>query len=224
MTDDIETLIQDPNNKEEKKGIPLYVQLIISTLFILAFIHAARTRTVSEFIYPTVYFVGIISLVLAIIYYPRVIKTGIKNEPKLTVLITSIVILFVVPISGIAYYSAFVSIKDIFVWTLDSPLTKNHLIIWMPILVSVCAIGLFLFRLKFRAIYGLVEALTGIVVTINSDALYQNKPLTSITFYLAMLTAAYLIVRGLDNIDQGLNKEPLDPIGTKIYGFLKRRV
>ena len=37
----------------------------------------------------------------------------------------------------------------------------------------------------------------------------------------AMLTAGvYLVVRGLDNVHQGLTKDPKDPIGTKLFSYL----
>jgi len=32
----------------------------------------------------------------------------------------------------------------------------------------------------------------------------------------------YLVVRGFDNIHQGLTKAPIDPYASKLFAFLKR--
>ncbi|MBL8677297.1 MAG: hypothetical protein JNJ47_07790 [Alphaproteobacteria bacterium] len=84
---------------------------------------------------------------------------------------------------------------------------------------------LFIFRLKRRAIYGVVEAITGLVVA--SYRVYSDYPfdLKDPGFYLALLTAGiFLIVRGFDNIHQGLVNNPKGTLAIKMHNryFLKK--
>lgn len=74
----------------------------------------------------------------------------------------------------------------------------------------------FYFRLLLRVIYGLAEVIVGIVI--GTDKVLENfEQLSSSKLYLIILTASiYLIVRGLDNIHQGLTKEPYDFIVAKL--------
>jgi hypothetical protein len=75
------------------------------------------------------------------------------------------------------------------------------------------AAALFYFRLRLRSVYGVTEAMAGLAVA------GQRAPTEFVlgdgTFYFAVLTAGvYLVVRGFDNIHQGLTKEPFDPLAT----------
>ena len=68
---------------------------------------------------------------------------------------------------------------------------------------------LFWFRLRRRSFYGVTEALIGLMMS----AVKVNEPHDSLGpgFLLAILTASvYLIVRGLDNVHQGMVKDPKD--------------
>jgi hypothetical protein len=67
----------------------------------------------------------------------------------------------------------------------------------------------FMFRLKQRLLYGLTEALAGIAVAAHRVSLERDAGLPTDTgFYFAVLTAGvYLVVRGLDNMHQGLKVE-----------------
>jgi hypothetical protein len=78
--------------------------------------------------------------------------------------------------------------------------------------VSVLVVGalLFLFRLKRRATYGAVEVIVGVMVGVErfegTSLLPSNASLT-----LGILCAGvYLVVRGLDNVHQGMTQEPVD--------------
>jgi hypothetical protein len=83
----------------------------------------------------------------------------------------------------------------------------------------VAAAALFSFRLGFRAIYGLSEAAVGLWVgvgRVNTDA-------AGSALIIPILTASvYLMVRGFDNIHQGLTKDPKDPMATKALEWLRR--
>jgi hypothetical protein len=66
---------------------------------------------------------------------------------------------------------------------------------------------LFYFRLKARCLYGCSEVLVGLLVAgarLNAEAV----PSLNAPIFVALLTAgAYLVVRGLDNIHQGVKSE-----------------
>jgi hypothetical protein len=88
---------------------------------------------------------------------------------------------------------------------------------------------LFTIRLKLRSIYGFTEAVAGVIV-----AAYQTSssiplpgleglpaPTANPGYYLAVLTAGvYLIVRGFDNVHQGLRKDPRDPVASAIERWM----
>lgn len=94
------------------------------------------------------------------------------------------------------------------------------------ILVATITLGgglaLFTARLKWRCLYGVSEGFIGIVVATHryyNDTL-ATSPVPVSAIALAILTAGiYLVVRGIDNIHQGLTKAPLDPYG---QAFLRR--
>lgn len=86
--------------------------------------------------------------------------------------------------------------------------------------LGTLVVGMLLFaiRLKWRCLYGASEATVGVVVASQRfyhDVVATNTPTPFVV--LAILTAGvYLVVRGADNIHQGLVKEPLDPFGQRI--------
>lgn len=82
---------------------------------------------------------------------------------------------------------------------------------------------LFLFRQSYRALYGLTEVLAGVSVALSRehspDANFHES-----SFYLALLTAGvYLVVRGLDNIGQGIDGPAPDPAVTWLLRKSKLR-
>jgi hypothetical protein len=86
--------------------------------------------------------------------------------------------------------------------------------------LGTLVVGMLLFaiRLKWRCLYGASEAMVGVVVASQRfyhDAVATDTPTPFIV--LAILTAGvYLVVRGADNIHQGLTKAPFDPFGQRI--------
>jgi hypothetical protein len=83
----------------------------------------------------------------------------------------------------------------------------------------VAAIFLFAFRLKLRSFYGLSEAVVGFWVGVQQLGSGAAGP----ALVMAMLTASvYLMVRGFDNIHQGLTKDPKDPVATALLAWLRQ--
>ena len=91
---------------------------------------------------------------------------------------------------------------------------------------AVLAVGLALFavRRRYRSTYGAVEVVIGVVVALTQtvDVLNSGRAIDG-RFVLAMLTAGvYLVVRGLDNVDQGLEKTPSDPTARAMLWMAKQ--
>jgi hypothetical protein len=113
------------------------------------------------------------------------------------------------------------------IYTTTSPIMDFLHYLWLPNMGrerSLLAGGflallggaiLFAFRLKYRAIYGLSEATVGVLIAAQRFA----EPTTNeagFSFFIVFLTAGiYLVVRGMDNIHQGITKPPLDPLAAK---------
>jgi hypothetical protein len=99
--------------------------------------------------------------------------------------------------------------KDIWrgIWTLWAVLDPNkqdHFTVVVGLMVVGGGGLLYWFRLKQRFLYGLTEAVAGVLVGMHRVSLEQwsGVPKSS-GFYLALLTAGiYLVVRGIDNMHQ----------------------
>lgn len=134
---------------------------------------------------------------------------------------TPIIVVVVSAVLGLIYYSLGVVIWDLFNHWHE---IREFLWPWQisPAIVTalatlICGTILFFFRLKFRSMYGLTEAVIGVVVAISKIAPTMKGSATIDTeIYLAILTAGvYLVVRGMDNVHQGIVNETPDPLATK---------
>lgn len=82
----------------------------------------------------------------------------------------------------------------------------------------------FYIRLRWRVTYGFSEAMAGVLIaSYRAHDLNGEWPTQSLDFYVIMLTAGiYLVVRGLDNINQGKNQSD-DPL-VIIVSWLREQV
>lgn len=102
-------------------------------------------------------------------------------------------------------YAIGVCLKDLYIWLAATQYT-------VIVVGATLVIGfyLFAFRRDLRFLYGVSEVLVGLLVSA-----YRYAPQTSLwqfDVFLPFLTAGvYLVVRGFDNIHQGLNSDPIDP-------------
>lgn len=84
--------------------------------------------------------------------------------------------------------------------------------------VSLIVVGaggaLFYIRLKFRFCYGATEVLAGVMVAASkvSGEIKSAADVTTGWTFTLFTAGIYLVVRGLDNMHQGLIKEPLDTL------------
>lgn len=213
----------DMDNVEDT-GMPMWIQVIGIFVAIIAIIYSINTRSIEDFIKYGSYIVFGLLKVLILIMIIVSIRNGIV-KPTWKGLVFGVPLIGLALIfMGISNYSFFVLIKDIFFWLKSPTLSKTSAVVLTSLLTLSVGSALFYFRLRMRAIYGLTEAAIGIVVAGNR-ALTQMDQFTSSEFYLAILTASvYLIVRGFDNIHQGLTKDPIDKYGAKLFEFLKMRI
>jgi len=114
-----------------------------------------------------------------------------------------------------------VSAYHAYLWILSPSLSTAEAALAAGTLTVILGGGLFWFRLHLRSIYGLSEAIIGIVVATQRVTIESSTAAKDPAFYLAMLTAGvYLVVRGLDNIHQGLTKEPRDTVALRLLARL----
>lgn len=123
------------------------------------------------------------------------------------------------------YAFAFLGFYEIYLFAFSPGLSKISSIVLVGFATLAIGSMFFFIRLRWRFVYGVSEACAGVVVASQrfyTDAIVGH--LSSATpIVLAILTAGvYLVVRGADNMHQGLTKEPLDPIGQKLLKWLGR--
>ncbi len=102
--------------------------------------------------------------------------------------------------------------------------------LWGALAILVAGGVAFWLRLRFRCVYGLTEVMVGVVVGVYRLLTDTSSALPSfmggsgsLQAFLALLTASiYLVVRGLDNMHQGLYKEPKDPMAAKLIERFRR--
>ena len=224
MENKIITSSKNELENTDDTGMPMWIQVLSLISSIISITYCIKTRSLEDFIKYGSYIIFGIFIVIVLILIIGTIRNGfIKPTWKGIFLgVPTIVVLLI--FMGISNYAFFVVIKDIFLWLKSPSISKTSAVILTALLTLGVGSILFYFRLRMRAIYGLTEAAIGIVVAGNR-AITQIDQFTSSDFYLAILTASvYLIVRGFDNIHQGLTKEPIDQYGTKLFTFLKMRI
>lgn len=118
------------------------------------------------------------------------------------------------PFAGMSCYGLFAALSD----------ASNLIIHSAPAahaaLVLVAGICLYAARRWVRAVYGLTEVALGVFIGGQKLAGPATDSLDwSLEIAIATLTAGiYLVVRGLDNIEQGVSKPPRDALWTALGG------
>lgn len=147
---------------------------------------------------------------IAFVFLVALSALFIERERRPTALTTSLKIwsvlpmMFLVPIvASIITYSSIVLAYDFL-----SAAIQTKSAIRIAILATIAGLVLWFFRFKCRSTYGLIEALVGVYLAWRT--VEANTWKSESDMYLAVLTAGvYLIVRGVDNIEQGLEKDRL---------------
>jgi hypothetical protein len=184
------------------------------TLAMIAFVigYGVMDRHISDFRhYPVLLGIGFTLVVLflnAVVWFGNSVpmpdwKRLIKKLPRAFLALVG---------ASLFYYSIGVLVVDTTKW-LVNPNSRTPISILLTMTATVTSGGLlFAFRLRARCIYGFSEALAGVTVVVHRVVTTDSKTAVyDVGFFLAILTAGiYLVVRGLDNIHQGLTKEPFD--------------
>jgi hypothetical protein len=201
---------------------PRTFSIFVGGLAIWAVIHSILNRTLSDFVRYSLYIavpIASIGLIVLIVEWAR---TGFP-KPQLGELAglpgAAVVILLI----GGFYYGVFAGVRDAYIW-IRSPWAPRTVALIVGVSITLLlALALFYFRLRVRSVYGFSEAVVGLAVAGGRIAADYDKALYDTGFYLAMLTASvYLVVRGFDNIYQGLSASPPDPVATAIKYRLMR--
>ncbi|MBV9989066.1 MAG: hypothetical protein JO301_15410 [Chitinophagaceae bacterium] len=175
-------------------------------------------------IYRNTFYIAIPLFTLVSIVYVRAWIKGGYKKPTWWEILFIVASPFVIYGASIFYYGMGAGIKDAYMWITSSAIPKERAIFLSIITTLFLGVFLWYFRLKRRALYGLTETMIGLTVAALRASSEKEDNLNSPEFYLALLTAAiYLVVRGFDNIHQGLTKDPIDPWGTKIFKILKAK-
>jgi hypothetical protein len=81
------------------------------------------------------------------------------------------------------------------------------------------AFGLYVLRSKQRFIYGSIEVIVGIAAI--STTIFGQSPSPGLALLVAVSSGIYIIVRGLDNIDNGLSN-PEQKLPAWLYPVIER--
>lgn len=197
--------------------VPLPVTIVGGALIFWAIGHAAMTRTWADFVRYPLYVVVPGTAVL----YVFLVREWWKSTPR-TVSSEHVWMAATLPfafyVAAALYYAVGASIKDGYLWLQSLDLTRNGKIALAVGITFVAGLALFVFRLKLRSTYGLTEALVGLVVAGSRVSSDIDKLGSDPALYLTVLTAGvYLVVRGLDNVHQGLAR---DPIAIRLLGLM----
>lgn len=211
------------------KKLNYFERLIIILTLIIFSIASYRviiTRTLKELLYYPLLSSAILSVAILIIIYLVSFKNTtfyFKKVGLLIFIVTSITIIMVYIIYFIG--NAFQDFICHFLPQENELLEKRFYVQNIILIILFVGIIFFLFRLRFRSLYGLSEAITGLIIGWLKLSGQTSNALPSMDLYFVLLTASvYLVVRGIDNIHQGLTKEPLDPVGLKIFYLIKRNM
>ena len=115
-----------------------------------------------------------------------------------------------IPVS-VGIYGAASALFDGFQWVALALSDRTRSTAFVVIVTGAVGLALFGIRVKWRVVYGLTEAVVGLLVAghrVNANGVTS----ADMALVLAILTAGvYLVVRGLDNVHQGWKSET-DPI------------
>jgi hypothetical protein len=118
-------------------------------------------------------------------------------------ILVPIVAILLTPMGGL-FYSIAATITDLIQWLALQLSENGRSAALAGAVTALLGAGFFAFRLKFRFIYGMTEAMVGLGVAGHRVGFATtSEPGGSAALYLAVLTAGvYLVVRGLDNAHQ----------------------
>lgn len=221
-TDNAQEKLQNSSHEQEISKLSGF-QLLLFMPLLAPMIWGLSNRSETVIYHNTFYVAIPIFLLVTIVFITSWIKGGYK-KPTLMEFVFIILSPILIYGASIFYYGIGAGIMDAYKWMISPTIPKRNAIVLAILATLLLGIALWYFRLKRRAFYGLTETMIGLTVVAFRALSESEDNLNTPEFYLALLTAGiYLVVRGLDNIHQGLTKEPVDPWGFKIYNMLKAK-
>ena len=201
-------------DRAQREDVPWQFTAIASVLTPWAYIHAILNRTLADFVRYSLYIAVPLATLATVTLLTIWARQRFRRLPAEEWAILPFT-LFVVLLGSVTYYVFAVSAKDAYLW-LRSPWASQNVVLVMGVVTTgLLGGGLFYFRLRLRSLYGLTEALVGLTVAGHRIATDYATSMSQSSFYLAVLTAGvYLVVRGLDNVQQGFNKP--DPFAARV--------
>lgn len=197
------------------------VTILLIPLVVWGIWHTVKTRSLEEFVHYSSYVAIGVTAIISIILVADW-KDKRFRLPKLSDLPGLLGIVIFIPFAAAMYYALGAAVIDAFRWMISPTSVSTKYTILTMFMVFVVGSILYTIRFVYRSLYGLTEAIVGLAVSgqkvINSGDTGFSDP----AFYIAILTAGvYLVVRGFDNIHQGITKEPKDKIGVFFYERLE---
>lgn len=196
-------------SSRQEVEVSMPVTIAGGLLFLWALVHAILTRTVADFVRYPLWFAAPATILL----YGALLWEWWKSRPRKVSGEAAWMALLAPPgfyLVGAAYYVVGVAIKDGYFTLQVLDLDRNGKIGLAVCVTLAAGLALFFFRLKLRSTYGVTEAAVGLVVAGSRVASDLDKLGSDPALYLTVLTAGvYLVVRGLDNVQQGLTKDPI---------------
>lgn len=205
-------------------GMPTPVFFGVQALMLWAIYHAINTRTVEDY----VIYGGIIAVAVLLVSVGIWFKSSGRQISLWKIL--KLGLLFIIPGAvavGALYYSLIASAYDLLFWLWGR---WNHPYAG-PLAVSAAVlfvgIALFWFRMRLRVTYGLTEILVGVSIAsykyIETAQGGGPNAAADANLIIALLTAGvYLVVRGLDNMQQGLKAVPSDPLCQPLINWYRQ--
>lgn len=205
-----------PSGIREAEGLPLLVKIYLFfwAVVILGCVgYSIWSRTVWDFLlYVTLWIVLLVSFLVHLSFEMAKTFGHALPEPSLRnflrVLGRAVPLAFVI-------YGVIVSVRDLYGWL---AVTKYEVIV--AVIALLLGGTLFQLRQSLRVLYGASEVLVGVLV-----ASYRHVPQSSLwefeTFLPFLTAGVYLVVRGFDNIHQGIKQDPADPLVTWLETALR---
>ena len=202
-----------------KNALSAVKALLLNALFIGPIAYTAFNRTGKEFLHEWF-------LLTAIAFVLMVISTARSKHPDedghTGFMITHGHILGSMLV-GLLIYAAVATVGDALKLLWLPQIKHERALITGGVLALSGGAILFALRLKYRAIYGLTEATVGALVAAQRFS-ESNGQVGGFSFFIVFLTAGiYLVVRGLDNIHQGITKAPIDPLAARFLASIRSK-
>lgn len=228
---DMKLTPQQMESRQEKFA-SRFTWILGATGMVFSIVHVVCTYTIPAMVVGSTPW----SIATAAVVFLTVAAVLLIERPNLTWasvasgLLALVGVLIGAALGGFIFYAGGATIRDLYLWSRNDLIgDPNTSTLRLPLITTVIlVVGAVLFgiREKCRAFYGTGEAAAGLWIASQKISNPSPSESTPRALVLALLTASiYLIVRGLDNINVGLNdkdENKRDKWAAKIVNWLKK--